>query len=347
MKPPMTVQPRLLEAFVLAATVLLTSPVKAQLHLDNPYVEVDSAFGDLPEDRAWGAISAVYPAPDGMSIWVADRCGRQGCVGREDWPMIFRFDLDGRLLQSFGAGLVALPHGLSVDREGNVWIADAANFGQPPSTEVGHVVRKFSPNGELLLTLGEWGAPGEGRDRFTKPSDMIVAPDGSIFVADGHDNEGNNRIVKFAADGSYLMEWGRTGGDTGEFREPHALAMDSQGRLFVGDRGNHRIQIFDQTGGHIATWTQFGSPSGMYIDRNDILYVADSDSNVHTNPGWRRGIYIGSVRDGWVSSFIPDPEQNPDDLVTSAAEGVAVDAMGNLYGGEVGPRTLRKYRLAN
>jgi sugar lactone lactonase YvrE len=119
--------------------------------------------------------------------------------------------------------------------------------------------------------------------------------------------------------------------------------MDSQGRLFVGDRGNQRIQIFDQDGNHLATWTQFGSPSGLYIDANDMLYVADSDSNVHTHPGWRRGIYIGSARDGWVTAFIPDPEQNPDDLVTSAAEGVAADALGNLYGGEVGPRTLRKY----
>jgi sugar lactone lactonase YvrE len=119
--------------------------------------------------------------------------------------------------------------------------------------------------------------------------------------------------------------------------------MDSQGRLFVGDRGNHRIQIFDQEGAHLATWTQFGSPSGMFIDGDDVLYVADSDSNSQTNPGWRRGIYIGSARDGWVTSFIADPEPNQDRLVTSGAEGVAVDAEGNLYGAEVGPRTLRKY----
>lgn len=331
------------EFYITIAVLLIAAPAAAQLTLTNPYQAVDSAFGRLPEGRSWGAISGVYPAPDGRSLWVADRCGRQGCIGREEWDMIFQFDLEGNLLRSFGAGLVALPHGLHVDRQGNVWIADSANFGQPSITTAGHVVRKFSPAGELLMTLGGWGEPGSGRDRFTKPSDVLVAPDGSIFVADGHDAAGNNRIVKFSPEGEYLMAWGNTGGDTGEFRDPHALAMDSQGRLFVGDRGNHRIQIFDQQGGHLATWTQFASPSGMYIDENDTLYVADSDSNATTNPGWRRGIYIGSAKDGWVRFFIPDPEANPDDLVTSGAEGVAVDALGNIYGGEVGPRTLWKY----
>lgn len=139
------------------------------------------------------------------------------------------------------------------------------------------------------------------------------------------------------------MEWGSTGQAHGEFRDPHALAMDSQGRLFVGDRGNQRIQIFDQDGSHLDTWTQFGSPSGLYIDTDDVLYSADSDSNADTNPGWRRGIYIGSARDGWVRAFILDPEPNPDELVTSGAEGVAVDVEGTVYGAEVGPRTLRKY----
>lgn len=327
-----------------AMALLLARPAAAQLPMPNPYLETDSAFGELPEGRSWGAISAVYPAPDGRSIWVADRCGRQGCVGREDWDMIFRFDLEGARMAAFGAGTIALPHGMTVDGDGNVWVADAANFGEMPSEEVGHVVRKFSPDGELLMTLGEWGRPGAGPDHFTKPSDVLVAPNGDIFIADGHDDFGNNRIVKYDPRGRFLMEWGGTGGDTGEFREPHALAMDSRGRLFVGDRGNHRIQIFDQEGHHLATWTQFGSPSGMYIDADDVLYVADSDSNASRNPGWRRGIYIGSALTGWVTGFIPDPEPNPDDLVTSAAEGVAVDALGNLYGGEVGPRTLRKYR---
>jgi DNA-binding beta-propeller fold protein YncE len=321
---------------------LLPGVAAAQLVLTNPYRVADEAWGQLPDGRGWGATSAVYPGPDGRTIWVADRCGRNTCVGYEG-PMIFQFDLEGRLLQSFGDGLVALPHGMTVDHQGNVWVVDAAGLGQTRPPGVGHVVRKFSPAGELLMTLGRQGEPGDGPDRFNRPSDVLVAPTGEIFVVDGHDNDGNNRVVKFAPDGSFLLEWGTTGEAAGQFRDPHALAMDSQGRLFVGDRGNKRIQIFDQEGRHLATWTQFGSPSGMYIDRDDILYVADSDSNATRNPGWRRGIYIGSARDGWVTSFILDPEPNPDALITSGAEGVAVDVHGNIYGAEVGPRTLRKY----
>jgi streptogramin lyase len=314
----------------------------AQLTLTNPYREVSPAWGDLPDGRSWGATSAVYPAPDGESIWVADRCGRNSCVGQDDVAMIFRFDLEGRLLMSFGAGLFAVPHGMTVDHHGDVWVVDTAWLGTP-IPEVGHVVRKFTPSGELLLTLGRWGDAGDGPGRFNRPSDVLVAPGGEIFVADGHDGDGNNRIVKFDATGEFMMEWGGTGAEAGQFRDPHALAMDSHGRLFVGDRGNHRIQIFDQDGTHLATWTQFGSPSGLFIDSFDTLYVADSDSNARTNPGWRRGIYIGSAIDGWVRSFIPDPEPEPDRLVTSGAEGVAVDARGDIYGAEVGPRTLRKY----
>jgi len=317
-------------------------PLHAQIEIGNPYVEVDSTFGELPEGRAWGATSAVYPGPGGTTIWAADRCGANTCVGREELDMIHQFDLEGRLLRSFGAGLIAVPHGLHVDPEGHLWIVDTAWLGAERDG-VGHVVRKFTEEGELVLTLGEWGEAGSGPGYFNRPSDVLVAPDGSIFVADGHDDDGNNRVVKFSPGGEYLFEWGETGSGIGQFLDPHALAMDSLGRLFVGDRGNNRIQIFNQDGGHIATWTQFGSPSGIYIDGNDMMYVADSDSNATRNPGWRRGIYIGSVTDGWVTAFIPDPEPDPDGRITSGAEGVAVDAEGNLYGAEVGPRTLRKY----
>ncbi len=333
---------RAVQLILICVLLLPSREVSAQLHVPNLYREADAAWGELPEGRSWGAVSAIHPGVDGSTIWVADRCGRGNCFGLEDVSMIFQFDLDGRLLRSFGAGMAAVPHGMTVDEEGNVWLVDTAWLGSPREG-VGHVVRKFSPEGELLMTLGEWGVPGDGPAHFNRPSAVLVAPNGDIFVADGHDADGNNRIVKFDRTGRFLLEWGSTGGDIGEFRDPHALAMDSQGRLFVGDRGNHRIQIFDQEGKYIATWTQFGSPSGMFIDGDDMLYVADSDSNATTNPGWRRGIYIGSARDGWVTGFIPDPEPNPDDLVTSGAEGVAVDALGNVYGGEVGPRTVRKY----
>lgn len=324
-----------------AALLLLAAAASAQ-ELPNPYRVADTAFGRLPGGRKYGATSAVYPGPDGMTIWVAERCGANSCVGKPDMETVFQFDLDGNLLRAFGAGLFAWPHGIHVDREGNVWVTDAVGFGQQPEG-LGHVVYKFSPRGEVLMVLGKKGIAGDGPDTFNQPSDVLVAPNGDIFVADGHGAGGNNRIVKFSKDGTFLKSFGRTGTGEGELRDPHGLAMDSQGRLFVADRANNRIQIFDQEGRYLASWTQFGRPSGVFIDRNDVLYVADSESNTRRNPGFKRGIYIGSAKDGRVTAFIPDPEPDPDNSATSGAEGVAADALGNVYGAEVGPQTLRKY----
>ncbi|HSM05044.1 MAG TPA: peptidyl-alpha-hydroxyglycine alpha-amidating lyase family protein [Longimicrobiales bacterium] len=303
----------------------------------------DSTFGEeaLPGDRSWGAVSAIFPAPDGQSVWIAERCGANLCV-ESDVDPVLRYDLDGNLLASFGAGLMAWPHGMFVEPDGSVWVTDGVGYAPVPEGW-GHVIYKFSPEGEVLMTLGERGVAGDSEGLFNKPSDLLVAPDGSIFVADGHDAGGNNRIVKLAADGSFLMAWGETGEADGQFRDPHALAMDSQGRLFVGDRGNSRIQIFDQDGNHLETWTQFGRPSGLFIDGNDVLYAADSESNTQRNPGVQRGIYIGDAATGEVTEFILDPEPDPDNSGTSGAEGVAVDARGAIYGAEVGPRTVRKY----
>jgi sugar lactone lactonase YvrE len=327
---------------VLVQVLVLAAPAAAQMTAPNPYRAQDGVWGRLPAGRAWGATSAVWPSADGRRIWVGERCGANSCTGSSLDPILL-FDADGTLLRSFGAGMMAWPHGIFVDAQDNVWVTDAVGFGaEPPG--LGHVVYKFSPSGQLLMTLGRKGQSGRGRDTFRKPSAVLVAPNGEIFVADGHDAEGNNRIVKFSAEGRYLKEWGATGAEAGEFRDPHALAMDSRGRLFVADRGNSRIQIFDQEGTHLATWTQFGRPSGLFIDDDDTLYATDSESNARRNPGWKRGIYVGSARTGWVTAFIPDPEPDQDDSGTSGAEGVAVDAEGSVYGAEVGPRMLRKYR---
>lgn len=326
---------------VLAVLALLPTATAAQMIAPNPYATVPGVWAELPDGRSWGSTSAVYPAPDGLSIWVAERCGANSCADSDVDPVL-RFDLDGNLMTSFGAGMIYWPHGMHVDREGNVWVADAVGYGPEPEGR-GHEIIKFSPEGEVLMRLGEIGNPGESETQFLRPSDLLVAPDGSLFVVDGHHADGNNRVVKFDAEGNYLLEWGGTGTANGEFRDPHALAMDSQGRLFVGDRANSRLQIFTQQGEHLETWHQFGRPSGLFIDENDVLYSADSESNTARNSGWRRGIYIGSARTGFVTAFIPDPEPDPDNSGTSAAEGVAVDALGNLYGAEVGPRMLRKY----
>ncbi len=329
-------------AVALAATFAVAG---TQNSAPNPYRTVDGVWGPLPAGRTWGATSAVYPARDGSGdVWVGERCGANSCADKPDVDPILRFTADGELVTSFGASMILWPHGMFVDADNNVWVTDAVGIsarGAP--TDKGHTVLKFSPDGELLMTLGTPGVAGDGHDTFRQPSDVLVAPNGDIFVVDGHGAGGNNRVVKLSANGSFIKEWGQTGAEAGEFRDPHALALDSQGRLYVGDRSNSRTQVFDQEGEHIATWTQFGRPSGLFIDSGDILYSADSESNARSNPGWKRGIRIGSVSDGFITAFIPDPEPDQDNAGTSAAEGVAVDAAGNIYGAEVGPRMLRKH----
>lgn len=322
-----------------------TQPVN---DLPNPYQTVENYF-KLPEGRTWGSTSAVDIDRDGKSIWVAERCGANSCAG-SDLPPILKFDESGKLVRSFGGGMFLFPHGIHVDRDGNVWITDAQgpDGKDPRRNGKGHQVVKFSPDGKVLMTLGKAGVAGNGPDTFNEPNDVITAPNGDVFVADGHAGQNANakpdtnaRIVKFTKDGKYLKEWGKLGSAPGEFRTPHGLAFDSKGRLFVADRGNVRIQIFDQDGKFLEEWKQFSRLSGIFIDRNDMLYGADSESSATSNPGWRRGMRVGSAKDGKVLYFIPDPEQKP--TGTSAAEGVAADAAGNIYGAEVGPRAVKKY----
>ena len=324
--------------------------------LPNPYETIEHFF-KMPEGRTWGATSAVEVDIDGRSIWVGERCGANSCLNSTLDPVL-KFDPSGKLVRSFGSGMMIFPHGIHVDREGNVWMTDGQDNrprrarGAPPdsplppapATQIGHQVFKFSPEGKLLMTLGKAGGAREP-DYFYQPNDVLVAPNGEIYVSEGHSSsEGANaRILKFDRTGKLLRSFGRFGKGKGEFDQPHALAMDSQGRLFVGDRSNNRIQVFDQDFNYITEWTQFSRPSGLAIDREDNLYVADSESG-SVNPAhgaWKRGIRIGSARDGSIRHFIPDPAEKPPN--TSAAEGVAVDRDGNVYGAEVGPRALKKY----
>jgi len=311
----------------------------------NPYRTIEG-WARLPEGRAWGSTSAVEIDRDGRSIWVAERCSANSCAG-SDLDPILKFDSAGTLVKSFGAGLLLSPHGIFVDHEGNVWVTDCACTGTAQQRQTpgkGHQVYKFSHDGTLLLTLGK-AAGAREPDYFYQPNDVLVAPDGSIFVAEGHSSAAtaNARVLKFAPDGRFLKAFGTKGTGSGGMDQPHALAMDSRGRLFVGDRSNNRILIMDQEGNLLAEWEQFSRPSGIFIDRNDVIYVADSESG-SVNPAhgaWKRGIRIGSARDGKVTGFIPDPDEKATN--TSAAEGVAVDARGNIYGAEVGPKALKKY----
>jgi|KBSMisStaDraftv2_1062788.scaffolds.fasta_scaffold241101_1 sugar lactone lactonase YvrE len=352
----------------------------------NNYNTIKDYF-KLPDGRTWGSTSAVDIDKDGTSIWVAERCGPHtpsgnSCLDRttgkmSDLPSVLKFDSSGKLVKSFGAGLLIFPHGIHVDKDGNVWVTDgqddapvpargaggagrgaagaeggrgaapAAPIGPRPGATHGNQVFKFSPDGKVLLTLGKPGGAASP-DYFYQPNDVITAPNGDIFVSEGH-GAGNNRVLKFDKTGKFIKEWGKLGTGPGDFDQPHALAFDSKGQLYVGDRNNNRVQVFDQNGKYITEYKQWSRPSGLFI-KNDILYSADSESeSVSQNHyGWKRGIRWGSLKDGKIVGFIPDPEtgSNKDATPfrgTSAAEGVAVDKDGNIYGAEVGPKAVKKY----
>jgi len=307
----------------------------------NPYRTVEHWY-QLPEGRTMGSTSSVDIAPDGH-IWVVDRCAANNCAGSDLAP-IMEFDASGKLLRSMGAGMFLFPHSLIFDKEGNFWVTDGHG-----AEGKGQQAIKMNREGKVLMTLGKAGVPGDGEDTFNQPNSVAIAPNGDIFVSDGHSvGRGNARVIKFSKDGKFIKQWGGHGSGPGQFEMPHALAFDSRGRLFVADRGNNRIQIFDQDGKFLAEWKQFSRPSGLYIDKNDVIYVADSEStSAHTksdygyNPGWKRGIRVGNAKDGSVRAFIPDPSDGT--AVTSDAEGLAADAAGNIYGAEVGPRDVKKY----
>src|SRR6266581_3842783 len=281
---------RMIFALIAAAAAMAPGAYAQQ----NPYRE--DGWGKLPDGRKWGQTSAI-DVDRSNNIWVFERCGANSCIGSNLAPLV-KLSPSGRFLKNFGAGMFAFPHGIHIDRAGNVWLTDADG-----KDGKGHQVVKFS--------------------------------------ADGNGGDSNARIVKFSKDGKFIKTWGRKGADRGEFDTPHALAMDSRGRLFVGDRGNSRIQIFDQEGNFLEEWKQFGRPSGLFIDSNDILHVADHQSNAKLNPGFKRGIRIGSAKDGAVSAFIPGLGAEPE--TQSVGEGVAVDAIGNVYWAETAGMTVRKF----
>ena len=302
---------------------------------ENPYTEL-SSWAE-PPSRALGSVSWTHPDVDG-NIWVVERCGQNSCVGRDGFAPIHMYDANGRWVRSFGEGMLVFPHGIYVDFDGNVWVTDGGAEG-----DRGHQVFKFSPEGSVLMTLGEAGLAGGGSDRFNAPTDVVVALNGDVFVADGHTADGNNRIVKFSRDGRFILSWGMTGSGPGEFLVPHALAIDSQGRIFVGDRDNNRIQIFDQDGELLEEWLAFGRPSGLFVSADDTIYVSDNTSNTQRNPGRQRGISVGDASDGSVDAFIPDSMFDPDNTAATGAHGVSANARGEIFGGEVGGQTVKQY----
>src|SRR5580765_2000410 len=312
---------------VFSLLVVMLAALTAASAQDNPY-KIAPGWPHLPANITLGGVISVEPDTKG-DIWVVHR----------NQPPILEFDASGKLIASFGTDMFVQPHGLAVDRDGNVWVTDSQG-----KDGKGHQVFKFSPGGKVLMTLGKAGVAAETAESFAGPSDVVVAPNGDIFVTDGHVANSNGRVVKFSKDGRFIKSWGTThGSGPGEMNQPHSIAMDSRGRLFVADRSNSRIDIFDQDGKSLDTWKQFGRPSGVFIAKNDTNYVVDSQSNATQNPGFTRGIRIGSAKDGKVTAFIPDTLPDPDKNNNAGAEGIGADASGNVYAGEVTTMALKKY----
>jgi DNA-binding beta-propeller fold protein YncE len=237
--------------FPIRLVSLLLASCAGSLAAADPYVS--TGFLKFPAEVEVGAVSAV----------AVDKDDRVYVLHRGEPPLV-AFDADGKYLRGFGSGMFKVPHGLRVDREGNLWTTDNGN----------HVLRQFTPAGRLLTTLGTEGKPAGGKAGFRAPDDLVFDSQGNAYVADS----GNGRIVKLGPDRSYLLEWGKKGKEAGQFATAHGLAIDNQDRIYVADRGNKRVQVFDSSGQHLASWGGFGNPFGLLVIGNELLA---SEGDIH------------------------------------------------------------------
>jgi len=289
--------------------------------LPNPYHMV-TKWAETP--RPFAPVNAVTVDANN-NFWAADRCEQAGCKS------VFEIAPNGKTLRNFGADLFVEPHQIAVDHDRNVWVADAT-----PKAGKGLQVTKLSPDGRILLKLGK---PGQGQgsgalDSFDSPTGVAIASNGDVFISQGHGEKQNySRILKFTREGKFIKSFGSWGEGPGQLRSPHAIAIDSRDRLFVGDRSNNRVDVFDKDGNFITFWKQFGRPSGISVDKDDMLYVIDSQSTDmpgdRYNPACKRGIRVGSAKDGKVLYYIPPPP--PADPKWQPAIGITADRNGNIY----------------
>ncbi|HEV8607084.1 MAG TPA: peptidyl-alpha-hydroxyglycine alpha-amidating lyase family protein [Tepidisphaeraceae bacterium] len=267
--------------------------------------KLDPTFPQLPKEIKLAEVSGVAINSSG-DIFIFHRGQRP----------IIAFDKSGKFLRTFGEGTKSA-HGLRCDPADNVWASDV----------VAHTVTQFSPDGKTLLTLGEKDAPGEDEKHFNKPTDIAFAPNGDIFISDGY---GNSRVVKFDKTGKYLLAWGKKGTGDGEFNTPHAVRFDSKGNLFVGDRENDRIQVFDQTGKFLRTFGGF-APFGLFITPDDTLFVAD---------GRAHRVLKMTLEGKTLDTF---GELGPEPGHFFLPHGIAVDKDGAVYVTEINGKRIQKF----
>ena len=269
-------------------------------------------WAQLPKGWNLGECSGVAVDPRD-NVWV---------FNRGPHPVI-QFDKKGKILQSWGEGTVEFAHGIRVGPDGNIWGVDVK----------GHAVLKYSPAGRLLKILGaRQGMPGnnDSRDAFNEPTNLVFGPSGDFFISDGYVN---SRVIHFSKDAEYIGHWGRKGTGDGEFDLVHDIVRDKRGRLYVADRTNERVQIFDEGGRFLGKWTDVGAPWGLdYIEREDAIYMCDGLNNrvIKLNLG-------GQVL-GVLGAYGKDPGK------FDLAHSIAVDSEGSIYVAEI--RNLRVQKFA-
>jgi DNA-binding beta-propeller fold protein YncE len=290
--------------------------------------KVDPAWPRKPADFAWGDMPGV--AVDAKDrVWIFTRAK----------PAVQVYSPGGDVVRSWNHVEQKTAHHIKFDPEGNVWVADVGF----------HTVSKYTPEGKLLLQLGTKDQAGEDEARFNKPTDMAVSPAGDIFVSDGY---GNNRVVHFDKGGRFVKAWGRKGAAPGEFNLPHGIGLDSKGRLYVADRNNARIQVFDQGGTFLDEWKNLLVPWSVWVTPEDEIWTCGSSPTLHVNEGGMTGIPphdqvlakfspSGKLLQVWMPPKGQDGQEKPGEL--NWVHAVAADSKGNLYCGDIKGKRVQKF----
>lgn len=268
---------------------------------------VDPDWPQLPSGWNFGETPGV----------AVDAKGHVFVLHRGEHPII-EFTPDGKQVRSWGEGLFIRPHSIRIDPQGNIWTVDNDT----------HQVLKMDPSGRVRMVIGRRGVSGETEENFNRPTDVAFGPNGEIYVSDGYVN---SRVVKFSKEGRYVTAWGKKGKAPGEFNLPHAIAVDKQGRVYVGDRENYRLQIFDADGKFLKEWTNVGSPWGLDLRPDETLFIAD---------GYNDRIVKADLN-GKILGAFGNNGRMPGEL--SFVHNLGLDSAGNIYSGEIKNQRVQRF----